>query len=130
MNPDTTSASLNAFKGEVFMYEIIISAIVFTARQVKTCDPNYYQWTQWIFSLFFTHWYNKNKALIEGRFVYRLLGYTISTFLFAIGGSIVLKSLSLQLSLNNFKGRNRDPFLTPHICLNSSHSSWLGFSFH
>ncbi len=31
MNPDTTSASLNTFKGEGFMYEIINSAIVFTA---------------------------------------------------------------------------------------------------
>lgn len=34
-------------------------------RQVKTCDPNYYKFTQWIFSLFFNHWYNKDiqKAL-------------------------------------------------------------------
>lgn len=33
-------------------------------RQLKTCDPNYYQFTQKIFSLFFEHWYNKetNKA--------------------------------------------------------------------
>lgn len=29
-------------------------------RQVKTCDSNYYKWTQWIFSLFFTHWFNKD----------------------------------------------------------------------
>jgi len=29
-------------------------------RQVKTCDANYYKWTQWIFSLFFTHWFNKD----------------------------------------------------------------------
>lgn len=28
-------------------------------RQVKTSDPGYYKWTQWIFSLFFTHWYDK-----------------------------------------------------------------------
>lgn len=28
-------------------------------RQVKTCDPNYYKFTQWIFGLFFTHWYDK-----------------------------------------------------------------------
>jgi leucyl-tRNA synthetase len=35
------------------------------SRQVKTCDPNYYQWTQWIFSLFFTHWYDKSKACAE-----------------------------------------------------------------
>ncbi len=29
-------------------------------RQVKTCDPNYYKFTQWIFGLFFTHWYDKS----------------------------------------------------------------------
>ncbi|MSP58418.1 MAG: leucine--tRNA ligase [Flavobacteriaceae bacterium] len=27
-------------------------------REVKTCDPNYYKFTQWIFSLFFNHWYD------------------------------------------------------------------------
>jgi len=34
-------------------------------REVKTSDENYYKWTQWIFSLFFVHWYNKseNKAM-------------------------------------------------------------------
>ena len=30
-------------------------------RQVKTCDPNYYKFTQWIFGLFFAHWYDKSK---------------------------------------------------------------------
>ena len=34
-------------------------------RQVKTCDPNYYQFTQWIFSLFFDHWYNKSAQKAE-----------------------------------------------------------------
>lgn len=34
------------------------------SRQVKTSDPDYYKWTQWIFGLFFTHWFNtsSNKA--------------------------------------------------------------------
>ena len=34
-------------------------------RQVKTCDPNYYQFTQWIFSLFFNHWYDKSAQKAE-----------------------------------------------------------------
>lgn len=34
-------------------------------RQVKTCDPSYYKWTQWIFSLFFEHWFNNNSQKPE-----------------------------------------------------------------
>ena len=34
-------------------------------RQVKTCDANYYQFTQQIFSLFFEHWYNKRSQKAE-----------------------------------------------------------------
>ena len=30
------------------------------SREVRTCEPNYYQFTQWIFSLFFEHWYDKS----------------------------------------------------------------------
>ena len=57
----TTEANIKRFREQLdkmgFSYD--------WNRQVKTCDPNYYQWTQWIFSLFFTHWYNKDKACAE-----------------------------------------------------------------
>ena len=30
-------------------------------REFKTCDPEYYKWTQWCVIEFFNHWYNTKK---------------------------------------------------------------------
>lgn len=35
------------------------------SREVQTCDPSYYKWTQWIFLQIFDSWFNRKKQKAE-----------------------------------------------------------------
>ena len=54
----STAQNINNFKNQLskigFCYD--------WSREVQTCDPKYYKWTQWIFLQIFDSWYNRKKA--------------------------------------------------------------------
>src|SRR5690606_36778656 len=57
----TTEANINRYREQLdnigFSYE--------WSREVRTSDPSYYTWTQWIFMQLFDAWYNKDSDKAE-----------------------------------------------------------------
>ena len=57
----STADNINNFKRQLgnigFCYD--------WSREVQTCDPKYYKWTQWIFLQIFDSWFNRKKQKAE-----------------------------------------------------------------
>ncbi len=57
----STATNINTFKKQLgnigFSYD--------WSREVQTCDPKYYRWTQWIFLQIFDSWFNRKKEKAE-----------------------------------------------------------------
>lgn len=57
----STAANIENFKKQLanigFCYD--------WSREVQTCDPSYYKWTQWIFLQIFDSWFNRKKEKAE-----------------------------------------------------------------
>lgn len=57
----STADNINNFKRQLgnigFCYD--------WSREVQTCDPKYYRWTQWIFLQIFDSWFNRKKEKAE-----------------------------------------------------------------
>jgi leucyl-tRNA synthetase len=57
----STADNINNFKRQLgnigFSYD--------WSREVQTCDPKYYKWTQWIFLQIFDSWFNRKKEKAE-----------------------------------------------------------------
>lgn len=57
----STEANINTFRRQLdnigFSYD--------WSREVRTCDPSYYKWTQWIFLQLFDSWFNRKTQKAE-----------------------------------------------------------------
>src|SRR5829696_2378647 len=57
----STESNINTFRRQLdnigFSYD--------WSREVRTCDPSYYKWTQWIFLQLFDSWFNRKKQKAE-----------------------------------------------------------------
>ncbi len=65
---DTGNHPATFTDANISRYRNQLEAIGFSfdwSREVKTSDPGYYKWTQWIFTLLFNSWYNKKADQAE-----------------------------------------------------------------
>ena len=53
----TTAANIQTFRRQLDLMGFSFD----WSRELRTCDPDYYRWTQWIFGQFFQHWYDKKE---------------------------------------------------------------------
>lgn len=57
----TTEKNINTYKSQLHMLGFCYD----WSREVRTSDPKFYKWTQWIFLKLFNSWYNKKKDKAE-----------------------------------------------------------------